>query len=843
MSGWMNNGRVVSGEVAGRRGPWAARALALALCGIILVSLATVAPAASRGSAPAARAAGIVAWERKGFSLPAWSESELFNSGASLQQLADTGANSVTFIVTWYTPSVYSTDVSRTGATASDASLIWAIQRARALGLQVSLKPHLDPQDGQWRANINPTNVDLWFANYGAMINHYADLGQQYGASLLTIGAELVSMSTNPAYDGRWRALIGGVRGRFTGKLTYSANWGGEGFTEEWSRIPFWDVLDYLGLSAYFELATTTTPTVESMKMSWASWRANKIGPFQARWNKPVLFIEGGYRSGDGTARQPWNSWDNWPLDQQEQVDCWEALFEFWSGVSWFAGGEFWLFNTNANTSATDGGYEIQNKPAYNTVKAWFGGGVVPPTPAPPTATTAPPTPTAGPPTPTVAPPTPTAGPPTATSSATVCPVGQYRGEYFGNITLVGAPALVRCDATVSFDWGYGSPGGGLVGDGFSAQWTGVQSFPTAGEYRFTVRADDGVRVYVDGALLIDGWRDQGATTYTATRPMTAGQHETRLEYYENSGQASIQFNWTAATPTPTPTGTAAPSANLALGKPATADSACAAAEGPEKANDGATANNSKWCSIGASRYWQVDLGTVTTIAKVVIKHAGAGGENPAWNTRDFAIDVSQDGATWYTPATVSGNTANETTTTFTPYRDRYVRVRVITPTSTGDLAARLYEVEVYGSINAQTPRNLALSRPATADSACAAAEGPAKANDGATANNSKWCSLGATRWWQVDLGAPLTVSKFVIKHAGAGGESPSWDTRDFTIEVSLDGAAWTTVVTVTGNTADVTTHPIAATTARYVRIRIGAAAGAGGDGVVRLYEVEVYGP
>ena len=612
--------------------------------------------------------------------------------------MADTGANSVTFIVTWYTPSVYSTDVSRTGATASDASLIWAIQRARALGLQVSLKPHLDPQDGQWRANINPTNVDLWFANYGAMINHYADLGQQYGASLLTIGAELVSMSTNPAYDGRWRALIGGVRGRFTGKLTYSANWGGEGFTEEWSRIPFWDVLDYLGLSAYFELATTTTPTVESMKTSWASWRANKIGPFQARWNKPVLFIEGGYRSADGTARQPWNSWDNWPLDQQEQVDCWEALFEFWSGVSWFAGGEFWLFNTNANTSATDGGYEIQNKPAYNTVKAWFGGGVVPPTPAPPTATTVPPTPTAGPPTPTVAPPTPTIVP-TATSSATVCPVGQYRGEYFGNITLVGAPALVRCDATVSFDWGYGSPGGGLAGDGFSARWTGVQSFPTAGEYRFTVRADDGVRVYVDGALLIDGWRDQGATTYTATRAMTAGQHETRLEYYENSGQASIQFNWTAATPTPTPTGTAAPSANLALGKPA------------------------------------------------------------------------------------------------------------------------------------------------TADSACAAAEGPAKANDGATANNSKWCSLGATRWWQVDLGAPLTVSMFVIKHAGAGGESPSWDTRDFTIEVSLDGAAWTTVVTVTGNTADVTTHPIAATTARYVRIRIGAAAGAGGDGVARLYEVEVYGP
>ena len=58
------------------------------------------------------------------------------------------------------------------------------------------------------------------------------------------------------------------------------------------------------------------------------------------------------------------------------------------------------------------------------------------------------------------------------------------------------------------------------------------------------MRADDGARLFLDGALVIDGWRDQAPTTYTATRTVTAGAHEVKIEYYERTGDAVIQASW-----------------------------------------------------------------------------------------------------------------------------------------------------------------------------------------------------------------------------------------------------------------------------------------------------------
>ncbi|MEE6262712.1 carbohydrate-binding protein, partial [Plantactinospora sonchi] len=139
---------------------------------------------------------------------------------------------------------------------------------------------------------------------------------------------------------------------------------------------------------------------------------------------------------------------------------------------------------------------------------------------------------------------------------------------------------------------------------------------------------------------------------------------------------------------------------NLALNRPATADSSCAANEGPEKAVNGTVTggNTDKWCSVGGNKWWRVDLGAGSTVGRFVVRHAGAGGENSAWNTRDFDIQTSPDGTTWTTRATVRGNTANVTTHTVTPVDTRYVRLNVLTPTSNTDTAARIYEFEVYPS-------------------------------------------------------------------------------------------------------------------------------------------------
>lgn len=566
------------------------RASILTLLAVTALTLASLLVADGTHSTSIVHAGGTIPWEYKGATMPSWSENELYNSGPALQQLAKAGANSVTFVAVWYAPNSASADMYRTGNTASDASLISAIQQAQSLGLKVILKPHLDSQDGAWRAYINPSNPDLWFTNYAAMINHYADLGQQQGAVALCVGTELVSMSTNPAYESRWRSLVAGVRARFGGKLTYSANWGSEGFAEEFSRIPFWDALDYLGLSAYFPVASTNTPTVDQMRASWANWQTTKINPFQQRWGKPVLFTEGGYRSADGTATTPYDWSSTQTLDTQEQVDSYEALYQSWAGVSWFAGQMFWDWSTSANVSPTDTGYEVQNKPAYNTVSAWFGG-----PPSAPTITIAP--------TSAVSSSTATVswttnqtasthvdygftttyslaadgpggvtahavtlnnltsgktyyfkvtstnanGTATATGQFTTasanCPVGQYRAEYFSNTTLSGPATTTQCETAINYDWGTGGPTTGVGVDNFSARWTGQFSF-SAGSYTFTARADDGVRVYLDGTLIIDSWSDHGPTTYTANRMLTASTHEVKVEYYEHTGGAVAQVSW-----------------------------------------------------------------------------------------------------------------------------------------------------------------------------------------------------------------------------------------------------------------------------------------------------------
>jgi hypothetical protein len=145
-------------------------------------------------------------------------------------------------------------------------------------------------------------------------------------------------------------------------------------------------------------------------------------------------------------------------------------------------------------------------------------------------------------PTPTAAPDQTRTVPPLAT--ATPAPVTlTWRGEYYNNSYLGGAPVLVRDDVGVDFVWGAGAPATGLPVDAFSARWTRTLRFE-AGTYRFYALSDDGVRVWLDGALIIDRWHDSPSVTYSAQRTLSAGAHTLRVEYYENGGAAQIRLWW-----------------------------------------------------------------------------------------------------------------------------------------------------------------------------------------------------------------------------------------------------------------------------------------------------------
>jgi glucose/arabinose dehydrogenase len=127
----------------------------------------------------------------------------------------------------------------------------------------------------------------------------------------------------------------------------------------------------------------------------------------------------------------------------------------------------------------------------------------------------------------------------------TSCPVGQYLAQYFPNRTLTGTPARTGCEAApLDHSFGTSSPTG--VGpDNFSARWSGTFDFP-AGTHTFRAVASDGIRVWVDGALLIDQWRDQARSTFTASRSLSAGPHEVRVEWYEATEEAVAGLSWAA---------------------------------------------------------------------------------------------------------------------------------------------------------------------------------------------------------------------------------------------------------------------------------------------------------
>jgi len=118
-----------------------------------------------------------------------------------------------------------------------------------------------------------------------------------------------------------------------------------------------------------------------------------------------------------------------------------------------------------------------------------------------------------------------------------------WRGEYFDNRWLGGTPVLTRNDKFIDFDWGYGSPDSRVPGDNFSASWTRTVDF-APGTYRFTVRTDDGVRLWVGEQLVIDQWRDQWAQSHSATVYLS-GEELVHMETYEHTGVAVARLRWT----------------------------------------------------------------------------------------------------------------------------------------------------------------------------------------------------------------------------------------------------------------------------------------------------------
>lgn len=129
----------------------------------------------------------------------------------------------------------------------------------------------------------------------------------------------------------------------------------------------------------------------------------------------------------------------------------------------------------------------------------------------------------------------------------------RWRGEYYNNRFLSGAPQLIRASNVLDFVWRTGSPDATINADNFSARWTRTIHVE-GGRYRFTTRADDGVRIFVNGRLILDKWFDQNATTtHQADIDLPRGQVYLEVQYYEHGGTAELHVDMLRLTQSPPP--------------------------------------------------------------------------------------------------------------------------------------------------------------------------------------------------------------------------------------------------------------------------------------------------
>jgi beta-glucosidase len=119
------------------------------------------------------------------------------------------------------------------------------------------------------------------------------------------------------------------------------------------------------------------------------------------------------------------------------------------------------------------------------------------------------------------------------------------KAEFFANRKLEGASVLTRDERAVDFDWGMSAPAPGVSADDFSARWTGKLVPAVSGKYRLGATADDGLRVYLDGKLIVEDWTEHAPTTRTGEVTLEAGRsYDLKFEYFEGRIGAVAKLVW-----------------------------------------------------------------------------------------------------------------------------------------------------------------------------------------------------------------------------------------------------------------------------------------------------------
>ncbi|MDW3649593.1 MAG: PQQ-dependent sugar dehydrogenase [Bacteroidia bacterium] len=119
-------------------------------------------------------------------------------------------------------------------------------------------------------------------------------------------------------------------------------------------------------------------------------------------------------------------------------------------------------------------------------------------------------------------------------------------GEYHSDASL-GNLVFNQVDSEIDFYWANCPPDPRLSSTNFSIKWSGEIEVPVSGTYTFFSNTDDGVRLWMNGTLLINEWQNQSVREFSASIPLTAGVRvPIVMEYYQANAYASAQLSWSS---------------------------------------------------------------------------------------------------------------------------------------------------------------------------------------------------------------------------------------------------------------------------------------------------------
>ncbi len=288
-----------------------------------------------------------------GVSLGLFASDPFWDYGSLIEEIVAHNATDILIVV----PLVQS-DITSSGVrlTLPPETIQRTLQQVRESGLRLSVMPIVQlgkkRSSESWRGVLEPADPGRWWSNYRAAARRLATWAERAEADRFFVGSELCSLE---GQEGHWRELVGSVRSRFSGKVTYSANW------DHYRDIAYWDMLDEVSVTAYF-------PVDRAPAVAWRQALREMI-TFSDGVGHPLLVSEYGYPAIETAGRTPWDETTSALADPQLQAELIATALSEMDRTS-VRGGFLW--NWFGLGGSRDLGYSPRGRPSAEVIRTSF---------------------------------------------------------------------------------------------------------------------------------------------------------------------------------------------------------------------------------------------------------------------------------------------------------------------------------------------------------------------------------------------------------------------------------------------------------------------------------------